>query len=418
VCVLLCVARGSLFTQCVRSQNSSLTAKLIAERVARSEEKERREEVEGVLEGVLRKRESVVSVEELEAVKREVEALKEERERRGGVEREVRAMLEDSERRCGEMERKWVAEHESVEEELGKLRVWNETVRGNVEVLERRCEEFKGENGRLMEERQGFMKRIDEMETAVGEKGEVLLARIRDGSAPQPEQHPSSVPFSQPSSVPANQPVLEPLLEPMLDLDDSSSQLDSDDDVKSIEWIASTVSTPQKVMPNSEVLKFMSGSCERARVHIEEPSTSKCVVKKASPKKASPKRSSPKRGSPKRSSSTPARSSPTTKTKTQPLLGSPPVPPRPKRKEEKSFGEALEEIDKKECFDDVMATPPLPYIMATVVKTSREQQYEHLVVTSELQEMHRRENTPERKGKRKIIKKIANKEGGRGGRRK
>jgi hypothetical protein len=336
----------------------------------------------------------------MRGLRSQLERLRAEGDRRAEAEEEVRKMLKESEARCHEMERTWIEEQKGVGEELGKLREWNEQVKRNVDELERRCATYKRENEEMKAERAQMKARVEDMEKAVVrggvEMGESLVGEVREmrgGEQEEEEEEEAELvlvaDYKEPALAPAN----------------DSSDSDSDDDVKSIEWVASTVSASASLTPKSAAVLKQIGSMPKVQIESPRPATG--VLQKASPKRKSPGR----KGSPGKKKGAEGGAGAAT-----PL--SPPIPPRPRRKE---GGAALDKLAPPEPprprpsktgavkmgvvvnkiktaaggggggGQEEKAAAPTPFVVAGEVPS-------HLVVTSELQDKYKRENTPERKG--------------------
>ncbi len=366
----------------------------------------------------------------------EVEGLRRDLEQRRALETQVRELLRKSEARCKEMEDEWIKEQDAVEMELQRLRDWKVEAEGQVGELERERDEWRAR----AEKAEGAMSVVGEpndseipssgfsdgQQVALPEvepdelapEEDVAQSYEKEGPVvadieilpPPPPTLPAS-PAPLPMKVEAEGGIAASIvgLTPVevhvesdraqdmiaLAADGGGSEVGEgegenvgeDDDVKSIEWIPSTVSPRGKVEqsgPQSRVLEVMS---TMGRVSLDVgTAVETTVVKPATKAIKSPK----KKGSPIRSKGS-APSSPRT----------PPVPPRPKRKTR--FPVSPSAAAKPTSNED-QAVRIKPYVVSSPPVIGRESLPNHLIATRELQLKYRREKTPERKKKGKSTK--------------
>ena len=282
----------------------------------------------------------------------------------------------------------------------------------------------------LRKQRDDATAMVDKMTAERGEKLEkdVRIEEEKDEPEAKQMQHPDKVPLvaiSVPddnvtdNNVPDDDHIVNvndsynnycvPDPDAADDGDESSeSSSASDDDVKSIEWVASTVSTTPRSNARSKPSQVMKLITERPRTQIESPKPRRQIIQVASPKRKNVTCSPKKNKSPNRMS--PSRNGPPGPAELLPA--SPPIPPKPKRinKEAKEVKEnlAVPSPPKKGLTEEMPSPTPLPFVLVAkktdavpAVTTSEVETYGHLIVTSELQAKYSREQTPERKKKKK-----------------
>ena len=169
------------------------------------------------------------------------------------------------------------------------------------------------------------------------------------------------------------------------DEDGDESDNGDSDSVKSIEWVASSL-TPRKIQhpPTlSDNFKKMQDIQRRPKARIEPSGVTRRVIPKSPPKRSKLKRVTG--AVPKSPSSPPVPPRPKRATTANKDLPSAPLSPTPPRDPPaKQRGGEEEEVKA-----------PMPYVVSGVPELPS-----HLVVTEELQNKYKRENTPDRKKKK------------------
>ena len=408
-----------------KEEKGRVRAELVKANVRRAELADENAEIREKLEGFR----GAVSSSDIRDLRDQLENAQSRASDRAAADFETRALLKAADSRCLEVERKWREERAAVLAELGDLRDWNREARGTVEALEERCRVHEeGERGRegereemraVREEMRGMreeMRRREEEERRgrkerrereelrgrerEGEEGggrtkEAEEAKIGGGAAENSlaetvEASPSPSPSPPPSpprtsALPLSPASSESSLEeaspshgfrgPGAALDiltASASDSASDDDVKSIEWAASTVSpaAPRAASRTEASERVLRMAESGRRVQIESPRPATGTVRRPAAgtgRKPGGGEGGSERGGGGGGAAEPAAPAAVKKKKKKavaapapaPVLAlalppkSPPVPPRPRRKEVRAkteegggldFGEDLERL--------------------------------------------------------------------------